>query len=114
MDDFGEFFGADLLELLAAFFELFEGFHECLGHPVVCLGRAADDGEFLARGDAFVAVFVVETDAEQSGTWAKGRALVGLRDHEAYGGGRWRGFKAAEWLFLREEDCFARASDFTG
>jgi len=72
VDDVGEFGAPDLGEGFAAVFEFLEGFDEGLGHAFVRFLGAANDGELVGGGDAFVAVLVVEADAEDSGDGAGG------------------------------------------
>src|SRR5471032_290464 len=67
VQDFRELVRLDLVELFLAGFQLLESLHDRLGHAPVGLFRTADDRELLARGDAFVAVVVVEPEAEQGG-----------------------------------------------
>ena len=65
MDDFDELRRLEVLQLLAAAFQFLEGLDRRLGHPAVRLFRSTHDGELLALGDPFVAVLVVEADAQQ-------------------------------------------------
>lgn len=55
------------MQVLSATLQLLEGFNDGLGHATVRFFGTSDDGELFAGGDALVTVFVVETDAEQSG-----------------------------------------------
>src|SRR5882724_11292327 len=59
--------GLDLRQTLPSGLQLFEGFHERLGHAAVRFLRAADDGKLLPGRHALVTVRVVEADSEQSG-----------------------------------------------
>ena len=56
----------DVFDLLVAALQLLEGLNHRLGHPFVSVLRTADENEFLARGDALVAIFIVESDAEDA------------------------------------------------
>lgn len=67
MHDLREFFFVDGFELFVASFELFERLHHGLRHAVMRFLRAAYESKLLPRGDAFVAVVVVEPHAQQTG-----------------------------------------------
>ena len=58
--------GFDLLQLFSALFQLFECFHDGLGHAPVSFLGSADDGELITRGDALVTILIVETDAQEA------------------------------------------------
>ena len=70
MDDLGEFFGLDLGEVLAALLQLFEGFYNGFGHAPMCFLGAAEDGELLTGRNAFMAVVIVEAEADECGIFA--------------------------------------------
>ena len=67
MQNFRQFLGLDLLELLAAGLQHLESLHDGLRHAPVGFLGTAHDGKTLPGGDALVAVGVVEAQAEQSG-----------------------------------------------
>ena len=73
----GEFRRLDFVEGFAAGFELLESLYDGLGHAVMSFGGAADDGELFAGGKAFVAVGVVQADAEEAGLGLGGFSLFG-------------------------------------
>ena len=77
VENFREFRRLDFVEGLTAGFELLEGFYDGLGHAVVSFGGAADDGELFAGGKSFVAVGVIQTDAEEAGFRRGGFSLFG-------------------------------------
>lgn len=64
MEDVGELARIYGFEVFIATLEFFEGLDGCLGHALVGLGGAAYEDEFIAGGEAFVAVGVVEADPE--------------------------------------------------
>ena len=64
LDDLVQLSGLDLFELFLPAFELFKCFDHRLGHALVGVLGTAHKDEFLAGGDAFVAVLVVEADAK--------------------------------------------------
>src|SRR5213594_2199055 len=70
--DVVEFRGGNLMELLAAFLELLVDLDRLLGHRLVGLLRAAEQGEVRAGGDAFVAIGI-EADTEHYRLAAGGR-----------------------------------------
>jgi hypothetical protein len=67
LDDVGQFLWLHLIEVLATTFELFESFDHGFGHATMCFLGATDDRKLIARGDSFVPVLVVESQAEQTG-----------------------------------------------
>ena len=67
MHDFGELAGIDGFEGAVAAFEFFERFEGGLGHTDVGFGGTAEEHEFFAAGDTFVAVVVVEAEPEEGG-----------------------------------------------
>lgn len=77
VENFREFSRLDFVEGLPAVFELFESLYDRLGHAVMRFGRTADDGELFAGGKAFVAVGVVQADAEEAGLRRGGFSLFG-------------------------------------
>jgi len=64
-DDVFEFMRVDLIEVLAPSVESFKSFYYSLCHALVCFLRASDNGKALGLGDALVAVYLVQTDADQ-------------------------------------------------
>ncbi len=68
----------DLREVFAALFQLLEGFDDGLGHAPMRLLGAADDRELFARGQAFVAVLIVEAEADEGGGFLAFDLAVGL------------------------------------
>lgn len=67
MQDLGELPSVHGLQMLVAFLEFFERFDDGFGHAFVGLLRAPDQGKFLTRGDAFMAVVIIQTHADQPG-----------------------------------------------
>ncbi len=51
-------------EVLIATFEFFEGLDGCLGHAFVGLGGATYENEFIAGGEAFMTVGIIQADPE--------------------------------------------------
>jgi len=78
MDDLREFLRLDFGEVFAAVLQFLEGFHDGLSHAPVRFLRAANYGKLLTRGDAFVAILVVEPEADQRGGFFPGRLLLGF------------------------------------
>src|SRR5688572_29857261 len=66
VDNLAELTRINGLEFLVPAFQLLERFHDRLRHLLVGGFRAANEDEFVARGDALVAVFVVETDTDDA------------------------------------------------
>lgn len=66
MENIGELAGIHGFEVFIAAFEFLEGLDGGLGHAFVGLGGAADEDKFIAGGEAFVAVGVIEPDTEQT------------------------------------------------
>ena len=69
MENLGEFRRFHLLQLLSALLQFFECLDDGFRHPAMSFLRATDDRKLLTRGDAFVAVFIIETDAQQTRSW---------------------------------------------
>ena len=64
-DDVFEFIRVDLIEVLASAVESFKSFYYSLCHALVCFLGASDNGKVLGLGDALVAVYLVQADADQ-------------------------------------------------
>ena len=58
--------GFHLLQLLPTLLKFFERLDDRFGHSAVSFLRTADDRKLLSRGDAFVAVFIVQSNAQQT------------------------------------------------
>lgn len=67
MDNFCEFLRFYFMQGLAPSFKFLKGFDDGLGHAVVGLSGASDDGELFTGSEAFMAVAVVETEADEAG-----------------------------------------------
>src|SRR5207249_3923963 len=97
--------------------QFLEGLHDRLSHAPVGLLGAAHDGELLARGDAFMAVVVVEAEAEQRGfrCFAGRGFLFLLRSHTvtvATGAGVSSGFSPRVSQIMSENASFCRIRNF--
>lgn len=77
VENLSEFRRLDLVKGLPAGLELLESLYDGLGHTVMSFGGAADDGELFTGGKAFVAVGVVQADAEEAGLGRGGFSLFG-------------------------------------
>jgi len=75
-DDILELVLLYVVEGLALAVERFKGFDDGLCHAFVGLLRAAEDGEAFGLGDALVAVFMIEADADYVCRWFLRRAVV--------------------------------------
>jgi len=64
VENVSELAGIHGFKVFIATFELFEGLDGCLGHAFVGLGGAAYEDEFIAGGEAFVTVGIIEADPE--------------------------------------------------
>ncbi len=64
VNDFGEFPPVDGFDLFVATFQLFERLDRSFRHALVGFLRAADQGKFFTLSNAFVAVFIVQSDAQ--------------------------------------------------
>ncbi len=67
VDDISELAWVDALQSFVATFEFLKRLDDCFGHAAVGLFRAADEHKLFALGDSFVAVVIVEADANQAG-----------------------------------------------
>ena len=59
VEDLHEFAFVDRLQMFIAAFELFEGLYDGFRHALMSLLRSTNEGELVAGGHPFVAVFVV-------------------------------------------------------
>lgn len=59
VEDLREFAFVDRFQMFIAAFELLEGLHDGFRHALMSLLRSTDEGELVAGGHPFVAVFVV-------------------------------------------------------
>ena len=75
MEEVGEFAGFGVFELLALAVDVFKGFEDGFGEAFVGFLGAADDGEFFALGEAFVAVAFIEAEAEEGADFLFGGGL---------------------------------------
>lgn len=67
MDDLGEFLRFYFMQGFASGFKFLESFYDGLGHALVGLSGASDDGKLLTGSKAFMAVGVVESEADEAG-----------------------------------------------
>jgi len=71
IDNFGEFARIDVLQAFVSSFQFLKRFEDGLGHAAVSLVGTADKDELFASGDTFVAVLIIQTDAEQPGCFGR-------------------------------------------
>ena len=66
MQNLGQLSGFHLLQLLPSLLKFFERLDDRFGHTAVSFLRTANDRKLLSGSDAFVAIFVVQSDAQQT------------------------------------------------